>query len=569
MQENEKFFQFAMVKVKGSVGGKFACEHFGINTYACRSPSYQINIDKNLPKNFSGVDQIVGGKDKLQFHAMNNDASLMIERLSYSIMHHYLNISTARAVHCVLFVNSKKLGVFLNVEELDEKSIGPILFGEKGTMYKDVWPTDDLVWAPGGEELDLMEELRNESLKCVSQDRLQMNCTPEEGKMMLKKYIDTDSYMKVMLANNLLNNFDGTPKSLHNHYWFQNKNKGPYIFVPWDYNNLILSKLCKVNPDTGLIQGFGDIRRNSSMFIFLDALEPALNGVCDAPPFQYFPSPEERELLCSCPSYFNGHMTCLGAFSMVLSQSLVDDYFNHRNDAFQGKENDVKSEVNSMVEYWSDQIRTHINTSSTKYPMEYLWEERLTEIPLLFDYALDQLMNRKKDLDPQDIEAYFELVKNGKTAFGKEKCGCVSNEDCKYDGCTEGICQSNACQSFILMHDDCKGNIGLKANSDFSWCVDENKLKECPPKTGKSEVSSTSESNDIFATSESTAESTAESKAKSEVSSSSESKHIFATSESTAESKGKNEVSSTSKSKNLFSKTFGIATILILLLFTL
>jgi len=581
-QENEKLFEFAMVKVKGSQGGKVACE-YGINSAVCRSPSYQINIDKNLPENFDKEEPKVGGKDKLQFHSMMNDESLMIERLSYSIMHHYLNISTARAVHCVLFVNGEKLGVFLNTEEIDEKSIGPIFFGEKGTIYKDAWPQDYGIYGlidPTEEfEMDSMLKLLNESLQCVSEDQLEMNCSPQEGRMMLKKYIDTDSYVKVMLANNLLNNFDGTPKSLHNHYWFQNKNNDPYVFIPWDYNNLIMLKLCKVNADTGFIEGYGDIERNNSLY--MSYFEPMFTGVCDSPPFQYLPSTiEERNLVCDClpqladiiPGFLNAHMTCKGAVSIVLSQSLIDDYFNYRDDVFKGNEINVQNEVKSMVEYWSNQIQTHITTSSLKYPMKDVWEKRIEETPLLFDYGLDQLMNRKKELNRTDIDAHFEWMKNRANKSGKcdglQKKRCRTNFDCEY--CKKGIkdmegkstiCspQDMKCYVISLTPEECGGNNGFLVLADGWNCFDETKFKICPRKE-KSESPAESKGTEK---SDVSTESPAESKGTE--------KDIFSESDvSTVESKGngKSEASS-AELKNVFSKTFGIAAILILLLFIL
>merc|ERR1712080_578657 len=54
-QQSEKSFEFAMVKVKGDIGSKDPCKN-GLNKPGCRSLSYQINIDKNLPDNFDGVE---------------------------------------------------------------------------------------------------------------------------------------------------------------------------------------------------------------------------------------------------------------------------------------------------------------------------------------------------------------------------------------------------------------------------------------------------------------------------------------------------------------------------------
>jgi len=572
LQENPKTFEYAMIKVKGSLGGKVSCYN-GTNVVKCRSLSYQINIDKDLPKNFDGERPVVGGKDKLQFHSMKNDESLMIERLSYSIMHHYLNISTARAVHCVLFLNGEKLGVFLNTEEIDEKSIGPILFGEKGTMYKDVWPFDygPLSYANGVwsyVEIELMDELRNASLQCVSENQLEMKCTADEGRLMLKKYIDTDSYVKAMLANHLLNNFDGTPKNLHNHYWFQNKNNGPLVFVPWDYNNLIMSKLCKVDKGTGLIKGFGNI----SWYQFED-VENAVAGVCDAPPFQYLPSTsDEKSLLCSCVPRFNGlgfysvqHMTCHGAFSIVVSQSLIDDYFNYRDAAFKGNEIDIKNGVKSMVEYWSQQIRHHINTSTIKYPMKDVWEVGIKRILLVFDYGLDQLMNRKKKVQPENIKAHFEWLENRAKKLGKCDDLCRSSSECQTQCLGNSFCYNSKCYSQITMTecDRCSSNLecqdlgcensecSLNVESTYKICWSGNTTaEECQ---GNSEPLKWLDEGIAVCLSETKYERCMRRKNEKSGVSTAESKSIFSKSEiSTAES-------------NVFSKTYGIVLILILL----
>jgi len=527
LQENPKTFEYAMIKVKGSAGSKLSCD-LATNTASCRSPSYQINIDRDLPKNFTGKTPVVGGKDKLQFHNMNNDESLMIERLSYSIMHHYLNISTARAVHCVLFLNGKKLGVFLNTEEIAEKSIGPILFGEKGTMYKGGWfyTSYQAVFDEEGLKIESMDKLSNESSQCFSSTQLGMTCTADEGRLMLKKYIDTDSFVKAMLANHLLNNFDGIPTNIHNFYWFQNKNNGPLVFVPWDYNNIIMSKLCKVDEGTGLIKGFGNISRYNAK-----RWEERLIGACDAPPFQYFPSTfEELNFLCFCVSPLLHKPLACNHLGKLLSQSLIDDYFNYRDAAFKRNEIDVKNGVKSMVEYWSQQIRPHINTSTIKYPMKDNWEVRIKRISLLFDYGLDQLMNRKKKLQREDINTYIEWLRNREKKSGK--CDDICNPwmgslDCKYEGCENSVCSpyDQRCYSVNTTAED-----------------DKTKYKMCTRKKNEESEVSTAESKNIFSNSE----------------------------VSTAESKGNGKSEpSTAESKNVFSKTSGIAAILILLLFIL
>ena len=69
-QENEKKFEMAKCKVKGSVGSKQPCEE-EVGKAQCRALSYQVDVDRNRPEGFDDKDEpFIGGKDKIQFHSM-------------------------------------------------------------------------------------------------------------------------------------------------------------------------------------------------------------------------------------------------------------------------------------------------------------------------------------------------------------------------------------------------------------------------------------------------------------------------------------------------------------------
>lgn len=492
-QDNEKKFEMAKCKVKGSAGSKIPCQG-SVGKVQCRSLSYQVDVDRNRPEGFDDKNEpFIGGKDKIQFHAMMNDRSLMIERLSYSFMHHFLGIKTSRAVHCVVFLNGEKLGVFLNAEELDEASIGPLFFGETGTMHKEAWPQDFGVYAEDMqvEGMTLMENLITEAAQCLSRDRLKMQCSPEEGKKMLQKFIETDAYVRVMLANIVLNNFDGTPFHAHNHYWFQKDKDSPYVFVPWDYNNLIMTRFCKVNENTGMIEGFGELGRDNSR-----QMQPLIEGICDNPPFQYLPkTQEERDLICQCipqmaewQGTFNTHLPCQSAVHTVMSQSLVNDFFALRDSTLLGKEDEIKNQVQLWLTHWSNQIRSHIDSSKIQHPPLNYWEKQTQEIPNFFNYGLDQTMNRKQSLKQEDVDARINLIRkwkdDGKCTL-RAKGGCESDKECQYCQNKEmgyiGICGRTDQKCYVGNHqaEECKDNKGRKDLTEGWFCVDEGKYALC------------------------------------------------------------------------------------------
>ena len=80
------------------------------------------------------------GVKKLMFHAMNNDSSLMRERLGYWLFRK-MGVPAPRAVHVRLLINGKYQGVFLNVESLDDRFTKSHFSDKDGNLYKEIWPT--------------------------------------------------------------------------------------------------------------------------------------------------------------------------------------------------------------------------------------------------------------------------------------------------------------------------------------------------------------------------------------------------------------------------------------------
>lgn len=130
------------IRYKGSIGGWIFC-------VANSTPENPTNVGgaKTCPKlsmkiSFNEYDSKgrFFGVKKLMFHAMNNDSSLMRERLGYWL-YRKMGIPAPRAVHVRLLINGKYQGVFLNVESLDDRFTKSHFNDKDGNLYKEIWPT--------------------------------------------------------------------------------------------------------------------------------------------------------------------------------------------------------------------------------------------------------------------------------------------------------------------------------------------------------------------------------------------------------------------------------------------
>ena len=80
------------------------------------------------------------GLKKLNLHAINSDASLLLQRLAYGLFRE-MGVAAPRATHVRVTVNGKLEGLFVAVEEIDGRFTRS-RFPEdgKGNVYKEVWP---------------------------------------------------------------------------------------------------------------------------------------------------------------------------------------------------------------------------------------------------------------------------------------------------------------------------------------------------------------------------------------------------------------------------------------------
>ncbi len=225
------------VRYKGSLGSfRYPCtndEEHGPKVGKC---SLKVGFDRLDPEaRFYGLR-------KLNFNATNNDASMMRDRLGYSLFRDH-GVAAPRAVHARVLINGVFEGLYIAAEQVDGRfTRARFAEGGEGNVYKEAWPT------AGNARyfLDALETNRDE--QPVVQGMLDFASAIREGPTSAERFTDRKYMMRLFAVDRVIINDDGivrfncdpvsqSPGTNHNYYWYQAAESTRFWLVPWDLDN--------------------------------------------------------------------------------------------------------------------------------------------------------------------------------------------------------------------------------------------------------------------------------------------------------------------------------------------
>ena len=183
------------------------------------------------------------GLKKLNFHAMNQDPSMLRERLAYSLFRE-MGIAAPRAMHARVNINGKFEGLFIAVEQIDGRFTRS-RFGDggKGNLYKEVWPMHD---SPDVYQAALET---NEDDSPVLERIVNFAAAVKQGSAAVEGHLDRAYMARYLAADRVMANDDGSahwwclaigqgnnPGGVgnHNYYWYEEELAGRFWLIPWD-----------------------------------------------------------------------------------------------------------------------------------------------------------------------------------------------------------------------------------------------------------------------------------------------------------------------------------------------
>ena len=240
--EGEEYAEVGL-RYKGSIGSFIGCtEVFGFPPSGAKTC---VKLSMKVKVNHTDDDLKFHGLKKLQFHAMNTDASLMRERLSYYLFRE-MGIPAPRTAAMRLVINGELVGAFLLVEQIDGRFTRS-RFGDggKGNLYKEIWPKHD--------DADIyLRSLKTNEDDNPSVDKI-MRLTQaldaatsiEDLGAVSDSWMPREYIMNFMAVDRTIVNDDGSMHwycqgstfeacNPHNFFWYEDDKSDRLWLVPWD-----------------------------------------------------------------------------------------------------------------------------------------------------------------------------------------------------------------------------------------------------------------------------------------------------------------------------------------------
>ena len=240
----------AAARYKGSIGAFVNCTTSGglmpSGAKTCAKLSMKVAFD------WADSTQRFHGLKKLNFHSMNEDASLMRDRLGYA-MFREAGIAAPRCVHARLMINGKFAGLFALVEEIDGRFTDTrfTALGD-GNLYKEIWPK----WTVPETYRPALRTRQNDptvSFERVARFAQGVVDAPDDASVNLlsTQWMDMTYVMNFIAADRTVLNDDGIfhwycsggslptgnnpgPCSSHNYYWYEEAHWDRLWLIEWD-----------------------------------------------------------------------------------------------------------------------------------------------------------------------------------------------------------------------------------------------------------------------------------------------------------------------------------------------
>lgn len=194
--------------------------------------SFKINFKAFLGEKFFGYK-------KFNLKAENNDASMIRELMALRIFRGS-NVPAARCHHAELYINDEYMGLYLNVEQIDDEFVDTRFGTEEGNLYKCFWSArlenngvinDNSIY-----ELKTNKEINDRSK--LAQFVKVLNTTPTDNfSTELEKVFNVPSMIRCMAVEALLGHWDGYSYNQNNYYLYENPENGLIEFIPYDFDN--------------------------------------------------------------------------------------------------------------------------------------------------------------------------------------------------------------------------------------------------------------------------------------------------------------------------------------------
>ncbi len=196
------------------------------------------SLDRDKPslkvdfKRFEKGRRIAGLK-RLTLNNNKQDPAALHQFLAYQFFRD-AGLTACRANHALVTVNGETLGIYSNVESIDDMFIKRHFKGDPGTLYEGT--VTDFVdgWADKFET----KEGGGDNFADVKQVIAALSVGDDQLLAELAKMIDLDQFYKFWAAEVMLSHWDGYAGNRNNYFIYRPKETGRFVFLPWGADHI-------------------------------------------------------------------------------------------------------------------------------------------------------------------------------------------------------------------------------------------------------------------------------------------------------------------------------------------
>jgi spore coat protein CotH len=228
----------AQLKYEGFVFDTVGVRYKGNSSYMMSRNSIKKPLKVKFNKYRKG--QTIYGLKEINFSNCVKDPSFMREKLAYDIARKIM--PAPRAVYANLYVDGALIGLYVQVEQVDELFLTRYYKDVTGNLYKasDAGTTleylgPDSSKYTAGLELKTNEDENNWS-GIINMFDLLNNAPAATFSEIMSKELDLDLCCRLLAFNMVLSNFDSYTGSGRNFYLYDDPISGQFQMLPWDLN---------------------------------------------------------------------------------------------------------------------------------------------------------------------------------------------------------------------------------------------------------------------------------------------------------------------------------------------
>ncbi|MFY0671844.1 MAG: CotH kinase family protein [Bacteroidia bacterium] len=176
---------------------------------------------------------------KFNLKATNNDPTLIREHMSLAVFRRS-NVPAARSHHCRLYINDEFMGVYTNVEQIDDEFLDTRFGTENGNLYKCNWGANlDNSNDPYNQSLFELENNRDVNDRGVLENFIDVlnNTSDANFKAEIEKVLNVENALRFLAVEAILGHWDGYSYNKNNFYIHENPTTKKVNFIAYDVDN--------------------------------------------------------------------------------------------------------------------------------------------------------------------------------------------------------------------------------------------------------------------------------------------------------------------------------------------